>query len=183
MKLSIKRVLLCHLLLTLALTFMFASMTLYLLLFPLFILLLCIIITKGLNNIHSITIELANRAANHLEPVSIKAVPKDIKPVIVELNKLLARLKEGFEREKRFAADAAHELRTPLAALKAQAQVALNTNDLDEKNMKVEQKKNCEEIVEVKRQENEVKLQVKVLEVKNQETEMLKKHYKIIQNL
>ena len=55
--------------------------------------------------------------------------------MIDELNKLFFRLKEGFERETRFAADAAHELRTPLAALKAQAQVALNTNDINEKNI------------------------------------------------
>ena len=66
--------------------------------------------------------------------MDLQEVPEEIKPVIDELNKLFFRLKEGFEREKRFAADAAHELRTPLAALKTQAQVALHSNDIEEKN-------------------------------------------------
>lgn len=106
-----------------------------LLTFPLSGLLIWIIIGRGLNSLDRVAKEVANRAPSHLEPVNITEVPEEIKPVIDELNKLFNRLKEGFEREKRFAADAAHEMRTPLAALKAQAQVALNTNDLDEKNV------------------------------------------------
>lgn len=106
-----------------------------LLTFPLSGLLLWIIIGRGLGSLSRIAQEVANRAPTHLEPVDLKEVPVEIKPVIDELNKLFNRLKEGFEREKRFAADAAHELRTPLAALKAQAQVALNTSNIEEKNI------------------------------------------------
>ncbi len=106
-----------------------------LLTFPLSGLLIWIIIGRGLDSLVRVAQEVANRAPSHLEPVDIKEVPEEIKPVIDELNKLFYRLKEGFEREKRFAADAAHELRTPLAALKTQAQVALNTNNIDEKNV------------------------------------------------
>jgi two-component system sensor histidine kinase QseC len=105
-----------------------------LLTFPLSGLLIWIIIGRGLNSLDRVAQEVANRAPTHLEPVDLQEVPEEIKPVIDELNKLFYRLQEGFEREKRFAADAAHELRTPLAALKAQAQVALNTNDIEEKN-------------------------------------------------
>ncbi len=105
-----------------------------LLTFPLSGLLIWIIIGRGLDSLDRVAEEVANRAPSHLEPVNIKNVPQEIKPVLDELNKLFFRLKEGFEREKRFAADAAHELRTPLAALKIQAQIALNTNDIDEKN-------------------------------------------------
>lgn len=105
-----------------------------LLTFPLSGLLIWIIIGRGLDSLDRVAQEVANRAPSHLEPVNIKEVPEEIKPVLDELNKLFFRLKEGFEREKRFAADAAHELRTPLAALKAQAQVALNTANVDEKN-------------------------------------------------
>jgi two-component system sensor histidine kinase QseC len=105
-----------------------------LLTFPLSGLLIWIIIGRGLDSLDKVAEEVANRAPSHLEPVDLQEVPEEIKPVIDELNKLFYRLKEGFEREKRFAADAAHELRTPLAALKTQAQVALHTNDLDEKN-------------------------------------------------
>lgn len=106
-----------------------------LLTFPLSGLLIWIIIGRGLDSLARVAQEVANRAPSHLEPVNLQEVPQEIKPVIDELNKLFYRLKQGFEREKRFAADAAHELRTPLAALKAQAQVALNTNDMDEKNI------------------------------------------------
>jgi len=106
-----------------------------LLTFPLSGLLIWIIIGRGLDSLDKVAEEVANRAPSHLEPVDLKEVPEEIKPVIDELNKLFFRLKEGFEREKRFAADAAHELRTPLAALKAQAQVALNSNDIEEKNL------------------------------------------------
>lgn len=109
-----------------------------LLTFPLSGLLIWIIIGRGLNSLDKVAQEVANRAPSHLEPVNIAAVPTEIKPVIDELNKLFFRLKEGFEREKRFAADAAHELRTPLAALKTQAQVALNSNDIEEKNQALE---------------------------------------------
>ncbi|HAZ7573438.1 ATP-binding protein [Legionella sp. PATHC032] len=105
-----------------------------LLTFPLSGLLIWIIIGRGLDSLDRVAEEVANRAPSHLEPVDLQEVPEEIKPVIDELNKLFFRLKEGFEREKRFAADAAHELRTPLAALKAQAQVALNSNDIEEKN-------------------------------------------------
>lgn len=105
-----------------------------LLTFPLSGLLIWIIIGRGLDSLDRVAQEVANRAPTHLEPVDLQEVPEEIKPVIDELNKLFYRLQEGFEREKRFAADAAHELRTPLAALKAQAQVALNTGNIDEKN-------------------------------------------------
>lgn len=105
-----------------------------LLTFPLSGLLIWIIIGRGLDSLDRVAEEVANRAPSHLEPVDLQEVPEEIKPVIDELNKLFYRLKEGFEREKRFAADAAHELRTPLAALKAQAQVALNSDDIVEKN-------------------------------------------------
>jgi two-component system sensor histidine kinase QseC len=106
-----------------------------LLTFPLSGLLIWIIIGRGLDSLDRVAEELANRAPNHLDPVSTQAVPEEIKPVLDELNKLFSRLKEAFEREKRFAADAAHELRTPLAALKTQAQVALNTDHIEKKDV------------------------------------------------
>ncbi len=109
-----------------------------LLTFPLSGLLIWIIIGRGLNSLDRVAEEVSNRAPSHLEPVNLKAVPQEIKPVIDELNKLFHRLKEGFDREKRFAADAAHELRTPLAAIKAQAQVALNVESPIEKKESLE---------------------------------------------
>ncbi|MCC5792570.1 MAG: sensor histidine kinase N-terminal domain-containing protein [Legionellaceae bacterium] len=104
-----------------------------LLTFPLSGLLIWIIIGRGLDSLDRVAQEVADRAPTHLEPVNLEAVPEEIKPVIDELNQLFYRLQEGFEREKRFAADAAHELKTPLAALKAQAQVALNSDNIADK--------------------------------------------------
>ena len=106
-----------------------------LLTFPLSGVLIWIIIGRGLRTLNDVTNEVANRAPSHLEPVDLKAIPDEIRPLIDELNHLFFRLKEGFDREKRFAADAAHELKTPLAAIKAQAQVAINTTNEEEKNL------------------------------------------------
>jgi two-component system, OmpR family, sensor histidine kinase QseC len=100
-----------------------------LLIFPLSGLLIWIIIGRGLSSIDRVAKEVSNRAPTYLEPVDVKGVPTEIKPLIDELNKLFLRLQQAFDREKRFAADAAHELRTPLAALKTQAQVALMAED------------------------------------------------------
>lgn len=100
-----------------------------LLTFPLSGLLIWIVIGKGLQSLHRVAREVAHRAPSFLDPVGIHPVPTEVKPLVEELNKLFLRLKMAFEREQRFAADAAHELRTPLAALKTQAQVALNADN------------------------------------------------------
>lgn len=59
------------------------------------------------------------------------ALPEEIAPLRAALNALIRRVTEAFENERRFTADAAHELRTPLAALKVQAQVALRAQTTD----------------------------------------------------
>jgi len=101
--------------------------------FPLFIIIIWLIVGLGLKSVHRITNELSNRAPTYLEPVHIMDVPIEIRPLIKELNKLFEKLHDAFEREKRFAADAAHELRTPLAALKTQVQIILKTVDAEER--------------------------------------------------
>lgn len=110
-----------------------------LLTFPLSGLLIWIIIGKGLDSLEAVAKEVSNRAPNQLEPMDVADVPDEIRPVIDELNKLFYRLQQAFEREKRFAADAAHELKTPLAALKAHAQVALKIDSEKEKNKALKQ--------------------------------------------
>lgn len=100
--------------------------------YPVFGLLVWIIITLALRSVTRVTTEISNRASTYLEPVQLTKIPLEIKPLVGELNQLFMRLKLAFERNKRFAADAAHELRTPLAALKTHVQVALKSdNDTD----------------------------------------------------
>ena len=72
--------------------------------------------------------EVATRAADYLSPVDHHHVPAEAQSLVHSLNALLARLQQAFDSERRFTADAAHELRTPLAAIKAQAQVAQRTH-------------------------------------------------------
>lgn len=92
---------------------------------PLLAILIWVIVGQGLNILSRVTNEVGHRAPSYLEPVDLESVPIELKPLVDELNYLFERLKDAFEREKRFAGDAAHELRTPLAAVKTQAQVAL----------------------------------------------------------
>lgn len=109
------------------------------LIYPMSGLLIWIIIGRGLSSIRRFANEVAQRAADRLDPVDLDAVPSEMTPLVDELNKLFLRLKQAFEREQRFAADAAHELRTPLAALKTQAQVALRATDTTERQNHLQQ--------------------------------------------
>lgn len=97
--------------------------------YPVFGILVWIIINIALRSVIRVTTEISNRASTFLEPVQLTEIPAEIKPLVAELNQLFIRLKLAFERNKRFAADAAHELRTPLAALKTNVQVALQANN------------------------------------------------------
>jgi two-component system sensor histidine kinase QseC len=105
---------------------------------PLSGILIWLVVGWGFRSITRITTEVSNRAHTYLKPVDIQFVPLEIRPLIIELNDLFLRLHEAFEREKRFAGDAAHELRTPLAALKTQAQIVLRTTDEKEQHLLLE---------------------------------------------
>jgi two-component system sensor histidine kinase QseC len=96
-------------------------------------LLVWFVVGRGLRTLNQVAQEVAHREYDHLEPVSLNSIPLEIKPLIIELNKLFLRLQQAFEKEQRFAADAAHEMRTPLAALKTQTQLALKTTDPEER--------------------------------------------------
>jgi two-component system, OmpR family, sensor histidine kinase QseC len=96
---------------------------------PVLALLIWFGVGAGLRPLQQLKQEVKQRTANRLEPVSMAGVPEEVEPLVKSLNDLFLRLEEAFEGEKRFTADAAHELRTPLAALKIQAQVALRSKD------------------------------------------------------
>lgn len=106
-----------------------------LLIYPLLGLLIWIIVGKGLNPVKRVAKEVANRKPGYLEAVQDDYVPDEVKALVDELNNLFSRLQNAFDREKRFAADAAHELRTPLAVLKTQAQVAMRSQEDAQRNV------------------------------------------------
>ncbi|MGF6967659.1 two-component system sensor histidine kinase QseC [Paraburkholderia sp. WC7.3g] len=70
------------------------------------------------------------RDINRMEPVGIGRTPLEVRPLVDAINQMLARLHHALELERAFTADAAHELKTPLAAIKVQAQVALAEPDI-----------------------------------------------------
>lgn len=102
--------------------------------YPVFGILVWIIISLALRSVTRVTSEISHRASTYLEPVELEEIPIEIKPLVAELNELFIRLKLAFERNKSFAADAAHELRTPLAALKTHVQVALKSDNDQDRN-------------------------------------------------
>lgn len=102
--------------------------------YPIFGILIWIIVGVALRSIARVSNEISNRASTYLEPVNPSNIPVEIKPLVDELNQLFIRLKLAFDRNKRFAGDAAHELRTPLAALKTHAQVAIKSENATERN-------------------------------------------------
>ncbi len=96
---------------------------------PLFGLALWWSVRKGLAPIRSLRAALEQRAPSASEPVSLQGMPRELQPLVQTLNGLLERIGHMVHIERRFTADAAHELRTPIAAIRAQAQVALGAGD------------------------------------------------------
>ncbi|MDZ4141498.1 MAG: ATP-binding protein [Methylotenera sp.] len=105
---------------------------------PVLALLIWFGVAAGLRPLQQLKQEVKQRTANRLDPLAMVGVPEEVAPLAQALNELFARLQQAFEGERRFTADAAHELRTPLAALKIQAQVALRSTDKAEQNLALE---------------------------------------------
>ncbi|WP_029620039.1 ATP-binding protein [Pseudorhizobium marinum] len=97
---------------------------------PILAALIWLSVGRGLAPLTRIAEGLAGRSASELHPVDDGSVPREVRPVIRALNSLFGRVAEARDRERSFTAYAAHELKTPLAGLKTQAQIALRTDDL-----------------------------------------------------
>lgn len=108
-----------------------AQLAVSLLALPVLLLLTYYGIRRGLSPLTRLSAELDSRNADSLPAVS-EHVPAEALPMVRALNALLARVSAAITRERRFTSDAAHELRSPLAALKVQADVLALARDEDE---------------------------------------------------
>jgi len=93
----------------------------------------------GLASLDGIAKQIASRAPQQLQPVTPAAAPEEIRTMLEALNGLFQRVETALESERQFTADAAHELRTPLAALQAQLQVARRARDSEERDRSLAQ--------------------------------------------
>ena len=100
---------------------------------PALAVLLVIAIGFALAPLRQLAHDVATRAPDRLDPLPVESLPAEVAPLVTRLNSLFADIMRALENERRFTADAAHELRTPLAALKAQAQVAMASVDAVER--------------------------------------------------
>jgi two-component system, OmpR family, sensor kinase len=96
---------------------------------PLLMLVVWWVVSSSLTPVSRVRGQLAQRQADDLTEVGETGLPDEIRPLVHELNLLFGRVREAFEAQKNFVADAAHELRSPLAALKLQAQGLQRAHD------------------------------------------------------
>ncbi|MBL3561481.1 ATP-binding protein [Rhodovulum sulfidophilum] len=89
---------------------------------PLSLLAIVIAVGTSLRPVRALRQSLAERGARNLSPLGEGALPTELRPIVGSINELLTRLRAAFEAERSFAANAAHELRTPVAGAIAQAQ-------------------------------------------------------------
>ncbi|WP_124948958.1 ATP-binding protein [Sulfuriferula thiophila] len=78
---------------------------------------------RSLRPMQTVTTALATRHADAMQPLDETNLPQEIKPMVIALNQLLMRLNQAMQAQRAFVADAAHELRSPLTALKLQLQL------------------------------------------------------------
>lgn len=97
-------------------------------LFPALIILMLITVARGLKPLEEIASAIEAQSADALKPVPEPAVPREVKPLVHALNQLLSRLDDAMRAQRSFIADAAHELRTPLAAVKVQIKLVERAN-------------------------------------------------------
>lgn len=81
------------------------------------------VVRSGLQPLQRVALEVHGRDARSLQPVNVAEVPQEVAPVVDELNRMLGRLDRAFVAQRAFIADAAHELRSPLTAVRMQLQL------------------------------------------------------------
>ena len=92
----------------------------WLLMLPVLLVVMAWSVRQALRPLGQLDSALAHRRVDDLQPLRIDSLPRDLQPLAGSMNSLFLRIDATLERERRFTGDAAHELRTPLAALRAQ---------------------------------------------------------------
>lgn len=87
-------------------------------------------VSRGLAPLQRLRHAVSDRSHLDLSPIDTHDVPGEVRPLVDEVNDLMARLGRTFDFQNRFVADAAHQLKTPVSGLKAQIELALRENDL-----------------------------------------------------
>lgn len=88
-------------------------------------------VSRGLDPLKRLRRAVSDRSHLDLSPIDTHDVPGEVRPLVDEVNDLMARLGRTFDFQSRFVADAAHQLKTPVSGLKAQIELALRENDPD----------------------------------------------------
>ena len=96
---------------------------------PLAVLLVWLALVRGIKPLAQLEKRIRARKPNDMSPLDDTAVPEEVAPLVLSINDLLSRLKVSLTTQRRFLADAAHQLKTPLAGLRMQADMAQRETD------------------------------------------------------
>lgn len=110
-----------------------SNMSPYLLAVPILAVLLLLAIRRGLEPLRTLATDLTGRDPQRLDELPEAGLPRELRPPVRAMNQLFGRIRMAMDKERRFTSDAAHELRTPIAAMRAQLQVAERTPDPEER--------------------------------------------------
>ena len=96
---------------------------------PVAVLLVWMALVRGLAPLNALQQRIRERASDDLSPIDVHEVPEEVSPLVQAINDLLERQQSSLATQKRFLADAAHQLKTPLAGLRMQAELAAREID------------------------------------------------------
>lgn len=102
------------------------------LLLPIAVFLVWFGLSRGLHPLQAVQERIRNRRPDDFSPIDPRGTPEELAPLLTSFNDLLLRLEQNISAQKRFIGDAAHQLKTPLAGLRTQAELALKEGDAKE---------------------------------------------------